>query len=520
MVEVGDRIAGKYLLLAHLGQGGMGSVFEARHEELGKKVAIKFLLPELTHDRVGATRFKQEARVAAATGHRSIIDVYDIGETDEGSIFLVMELLKGESMGRSLERQGTISVALASYIVGQVLSALHAAHEHGVVHRDLKPDNVFLLQTGQALPEVKLLDFGAARMVDSTDPADRLTTTGMVLGTPFYMAPEQARGDQELDRRVDVYAAGVLLYESLTGVVPFRAGSLLAVLNRIIEAPLVPPREHDPTIPAGLDALICRALAKDRAERFPTATAMLEALLPFMDAQGSSRISLPTGLHRPPLAGATSTEAEDAASPPPAPPADQRAAALDEEPVPRAPRPARWALKLLGGAVALVALVGGAVIFSGSLGAPRERPPPGELGAVSPPAVDPAPTVEDDAEAALVLVRLAGVPPGAVILLDGERQAGAELRLRRSDGPRELVVTMVGARDWRRRIEPSGDQELTVELEPEPPPRGDPGPRAARAAPADRAGPRQPPVTRADPAAPPAVPPPGAEPEPVGRFAL
>lgn len=296
MAEIGDRLAEKYRLTKLMGEGGMGVVYEAEHEELGKRVAIKFLHSELARDEAGASRFKREARAAAATGHRSIVDIYDIGTADDGSIFLVMELLRGESMGQLLSRKGTLDVSTAAYILAEVLSALHDAHEAGIVHRDIKPDNIFLVRTGKALPDIKLLDFGASQMVDPAHPEERLTKSGIMLGTPYYMAPEQASGDKGIDRTADVYAVGVVLYEALTGVVPFKADNVLALIRRILDAPLVGPRDINPDIPEALEAVIIKAMARNCDDRYATASEMLSALLDFLDETTVSRISIPEEL--------------------------------------------------------------------------------------------------------------------------------------------------------------------------------------------------------------------------------
>ena len=296
MPGIGDRLGGKYRLKKLLRKGGMGVVFEAEHEDLGKLVAVKILKPELAKDERGVSRFKREARAAAAIGHRSIVDVHDIDQTEDGSLFLVMELLKGETLGQRLAREGTVDVPLATVIAGAVLDALRLTHAHGIVHRDLKPDNIYIVDSGKRFPDVKVLDFGASRMVDASQPEERLTESGIVLGTPYYMSPEQARGEVEVDQRVDLYALGVILYECLSGEVPFNARNTLALARRILEAPLVPPRALEPNIPEALEAVILKALERDLDARFKDADEMLHALLPIMDEDVLRAISLPDEL--------------------------------------------------------------------------------------------------------------------------------------------------------------------------------------------------------------------------------
>ncbi|MBI2892268.1 MAG: serine/threonine protein kinase [Deltaproteobacteria bacterium] len=284
--RTGDVLDGKYRLVRLLGAGGMGSVYEAEHLLIGKRLAVKFLHAEFAESSEAVRRFQQEARAAAAAGHRGIVDIHDLGCAPDGAPYLVMELLDGESLGELLARERPISVSLAAAVAIGALSALAAAHRKGIVHRDIKPDNIFLERTLDDRPLVKLLDFGVSKM--SSMGVTAMTRAGVALGTPHYMAPEQARGSSDLDARVDIYAMGVILYEALTGVVPFDAPNYNALMVRVITDEPQRPREKRADLPETLEALILRAIAKKPEDRFRRAEDMIEALLPF--SEGSEHV--------------------------------------------------------------------------------------------------------------------------------------------------------------------------------------------------------------------------------------
>lgn len=297
MAQIGDRLAGKYRLIRSIGKGGMGEVFEAVHEELNKRVAIKIPSAELLDDQRNLERFKREPRVAAATGHRGIVDVYDIGTTNEGIPFVVMEYLEGESFADLIDRSGKVEVSFVVYIIAQVLSALAAAHAKGIIHRDLKPENVFLVDTGQQFPEVKILDFGTSKVVAGTgNDAPRLTQSGTILGTPYYMAPEQIRAARNLDQRLDIYAVGVTFYEAVTGQIPFESDNVYTLVHMVLHDDLIPPRVFNGDLHPYLETVILKAMNRERDERFASAEDMLVALLPFMDDLTRIRVSIPERL--------------------------------------------------------------------------------------------------------------------------------------------------------------------------------------------------------------------------------
>lgn len=269
---IGSTLADRYEVLRRIGEGGMGAVYEARHTVIGKRVAVKVLLEKFLEKPELVARLLQEARLASSIGHENIVDVTDFGTTSDGRAFVVMEFLEGEALAQLVIREAPLPIERSLRIVRQVASALEAAHAKGIVHRDIKPENVYLVRRGDA-DYVKVVDFGVSKAVQSREDGpewQRLTRTGMVLGTPLYMSPEQARGGEDIDSRADVWAVGVLLYECLTAEVPFRAHNYLGVISQVLTEEAVPPSRLRPElgIPAGVETVVMRALEKDRDKRY------------------------------------------------------------------------------------------------------------------------------------------------------------------------------------------------------------------------------------------------------------
>jgi eukaryotic-like serine/threonine-protein kinase len=277
--EVGQLLNGKYRIVRRIGVGGMGSVYEALHSGLGTPVAIKVLLPQLARVATVADRFRREAQVSATLKSPHVIQVTDVDQLPDGRPYLVMELLRGQSLQQRLAERKTLSREQAVDIGLQILLGLECAHALGVVHRDIKPDNVFLDE--QSVGEVaKLLDFGIAKVKASTE-FQALTRPGMVMGTPEYMAPEQAFSADQADARSDLYSVGVILYEMLSGALPAEGSLPLEVAHKVVTGQVQPLGELCPGLPQGLINLVERASQPAREARFQSALEMRRALSAF-----------------------------------------------------------------------------------------------------------------------------------------------------------------------------------------------------------------------------------------------
>ncbi|MBP9204656.1 MAG: serine/threonine protein kinase [Kofleriaceae bacterium] len=283
---IGATLAGRYRVQKKLGEGGMGAVYLAEHTILEKKVALKVLHGELGRKPDLVERFMQEAKAASRIRHENVIDISDFGATEDGYVFFAMELLSGHDLHEAVSRHRLAGTVLpwprARSIFLQVCSALAAAHAHGIVHRDLKPENIYLVDFLGNKDFVKLLDFGIAKLTDgASDGGDRkLTKTGMLFGTPEYMSPEQARGDKP-DHRVDIYAMGCILYQLVVGRVPFEADNFMGILSMHLTepAPLLTAEQLAAAgAPAGLAAIVARALDKDRNQRWASIGDMANAI--------------------------------------------------------------------------------------------------------------------------------------------------------------------------------------------------------------------------------------------------
>jgi serine/threonine protein kinase len=277
--SVGAEIAGKYRIESVLGQGGMGAVFAARNKLTGKRVAIKWLLPEHAESTT-RERLLREAQIAASIEHPNVVDIYDVGE-HEGGLFLVMEYLRGRPLSDVLAELGRLDPDPLIALMVPAMRGVHAAHLAGVIHRDLKPDNIILSeQDGKIVP--KVVDFGVSKTVGaSAMPPSSLTRTGALVGTPHYMALEQVDGSNAIDSRTDVYAFGVLLYRALTGHFPFDGSTLGEVILKIGTKDAQPMRIVRPDLPVALDNVILRALSRDRTRRFRDLEEFARAVAPF-----------------------------------------------------------------------------------------------------------------------------------------------------------------------------------------------------------------------------------------------
>jgi serine/threonine protein kinase len=470
----GDIIHGRYQLMRQLGKGGMGTVYIARHTTLPKTFAVKLLNARYAKRPDIAERFFQEARAVSLINHDNVVGVIDFGREDDGSAFLVMEHLRGESLAALVKREAPLPWARVQHIMSQLCRALQAAHAVGVVHRDVKPDNVLRVTARDDPDFIKVLDFGLAKM--QVSGGARLTATGMVLGTPDYMSPEQARGVAS-DHRADIYAAGVLMYELLCKRVPFAGTTFAQIRQKHLLEPPEPPSKWQAWITEEIDAIVLRALAKDPAHRFASMVEMGVAIESV--GTGQAAVSLlerptlplmPAPVFSPGQLAERSVIAEGKrmqSSLPPtvALPTDkvERTIAPETEPTSdpgAARRLGALAVALLGMAV----LVGGvATLFATGIlgGADRSTTEPAPAP-VSAPAPEPAHAVlQFETNVPVVVVDLEGRTPFG-------DQPARTVSLPRSDEPMQLVLRADGYRDLHVVVTPTRDQIFAAQLEPLP----------------------------------------------------
>ena len=288
---LGTVLDDRYSVDRMIGKGGMGTVYEGQNVKIGKRVAIKVLLPELIRSEEYVTRFQREARAAGEIGHAHIVDVFDFGHTPDGIPYIIMEFLEGEGLDRTLEKEERLPPDRAVDIAGQVLHALSSAHEAGIVHRDLKPENIFLCsrhdlhwqgEPGSRKRDfVKVLDFGISLFSRLSVEEAKITQTGVIFGTPYYMSPEQAKASKDIDFRSDIYAVGALLYTMLTGIRPFDGDSPVEILSNVIDGNRKRLARVLPDLPGDLADVVERAMAVNPFKRFESAIEFMDALVPF-----------------------------------------------------------------------------------------------------------------------------------------------------------------------------------------------------------------------------------------------
>jgi tRNA A-37 threonylcarbamoyl transferase component Bud32 len=318
---IGVVLGTKYRIEEKIGEGGMGQIYMARHVTLKKRYAVKMLNAEFSKNQEAVERFRREATTAGELDHPNIINVTDIDYTDDGRAYIVMEYLEGRELREDLTRTPILPADRLVRLFTQVCRALDAAHSRGIVHRDLKPENIFVIDLPDQPDTVKLLDFGISKI--KTAGATNLTQTGMVIGTPHYMAPEQARGDRDIDHRADIYALGAILYEACTGHVPATGETATAILMKILLELPVPPRQLNPALSPELEAVIQRAMQKDPSYRFQSCNEMAEAIKHAcgLDTSMMAGVAVSTGMgpQAPLLAYPTAAQGAPSAYPVPPP---------------------------------------------------------------------------------------------------------------------------------------------------------------------------------------------------------
>jgi serine/threonine-protein kinase len=277
-LQIGDVLNNKYKIVRMIGHGGMGAVYEGENTAIARRVAIKVLLQLAAGQEGMVERFEREAQAAGRIGNDHILEVLDMGTLPDGERFMVMEYLDGDSLQDRIDRQGQLGAAEISPLARQLLTGLQAAHAAGIIHRDLKPDNVFILKEKAGRKDyIKIIDFGISKFTQLGGDM-KMTATGAVMGTPYYMSPEQAKGVSAADARSDLYAVGVIIYRAVTGQVPFEGQTFNELLFKIVLSPLPNARDIVPDLDPAFDSIIAKAMARDAGDRFQTAGDFIAAL--------------------------------------------------------------------------------------------------------------------------------------------------------------------------------------------------------------------------------------------------
>jgi serine/threonine protein kinase len=467
---------GGYRVLSEVGRGGMGIVYLAEHSIMGRKAAIKVLLPEYSGRDEVVTRFFNEARAAARLQHPAFVDVFDCGITGDYA-FMVMEYVVGASLTAVLEREGRLPLSRALNLTRVIAEAMAVAHQNGIIHRDLKPDNIILPDAGNVARlgphPVKILDFGIAKL--NTAGSLRMTKTGMLMGTPLYMSPEQCRGSGNLDARTDIYSLGCLLYAMLTGSPPFPRGGDGEILVAHTVEPVPPLEKHGVSVPAALEAVLMKALAKDPADR---QTGMTELVRELAAADGSpNRGTAPGRAELVPRPGASSTGLPQ--SPPrTAPSGVVEATTTFSRSAHELPRSTQRIQRrrppwMVGGAILLGVAGALAVMLAGRRPAPRpvpaQAPPVVEVKA-PPPAVIPAPPPPPPPAPAQTVIVLDSDPPGATVVNAGDQKLLGTTPLRltfeRSAAALPLRLEKRGFKPETIEVNLGQDLDKTVTLRP------------------------------------------------------
>ena len=466
---IGQRF-GNYLATALLGEGGMGAVYLAEHPGIGRQVAIKVLRSELGRDEQSLARFINEARAANSIRHPNIIEILDSGVTENGISYLVMELLRGESLTARIKRKGRLAPSEAVALVMQTASALGAAHAKGIVHRDLKPDNLFVVpdEANPGREHIKVLDFGIAKLQTTAPGGFVKTRTGSLMGTPIYMSPEQCLGTKEVDRRSDIYSLGAILYELTTGRPPFLSEGFGALLDMHLNQPPRPPRQIEPNISPGLEAVMLRMLAKKPEDRFQS-MAEVESVLaaaagitpaPFALSQSA------TDVHR-----ALQPTINAPVNPPLAPEQTTLSATAGERAALAGTtvrtRSVRWTIGIGVAATAVAAVVAIVLLGHGSRPTPAAGPSlaPPLPAAPAPVAVVPAPAVPRR-----VRVRIESLPTGARIVRESDGvvlgTTPQDMELEASPRPLRVRLLLDGYLPATHDIALEVDVQATFALEP------------------------------------------------------
>ncbi len=481
---------GDYRIEAKLGEGGMATVYSATHPLIGKKAAVKLMSARLNADPMAVERFVSEARAVNQIGHPNIVDVFTFGKLADGRNYFVMEWLIGETLQSRLEHE-RMPLRDCLEILLEIIDALEAAHEKGIIHRDLKPDNVFLVAVRGKRVLTKLLDFGIAKLAPTGDISRSKTKTGLFVGTPTHIAPEQARG-KNVDHRTDIYALGVIAYQMFCGRLPFEAESAIDIISMHVNQPPPPPRTLWPEIPVELDTLVLGLLEKDAANR-PTLVQTAELLTELLGElreqvrqdervrsgqSGKVRLATPSAPQRVPsqeiATGATQQAPTSSTANAVAPPANAvapPATLSDAKPLFVAPQK-RPGLIAAG---VTIAVLGAVLVWSTHKPAPKPIPPPPVVAVAAPPApiavptTTPPPVAAKPSPPAPADIKITVDVP-AQIELDGKLVASAARTLTlplAQMGEHDVVVSAPSRKPYRTKVvaQPGMTAELAVKLE-------------------------------------------------------
>jgi serine/threonine-protein kinase len=493
-------IAGRYRLEALIGEGGMASVWRARDLTLQRLVAVKLLFARDERDRQTLVdQFLREARIAAAVDHRNVIHIVDFGTADGNQPFMVMELLEGKTLGSRLQRGPPLTLQELLHVASLTLRGLAAVHDAGIIHRDLKPDNVFLKQEPDGSVFPKILDFGISRSVEPASGRRSALTTreGIIVGTPEYMSPEQARGIKSVDRRTDIYSMGAILYEALTGRLPFASENIGDLIIQIVTSTAPRVHELNPSIPVEVSDIVAKAMARSVDERYQDALEMQRDLVAATERHfGAQRRSLsdrPPPPSRPPTADGTISQDRlrtlefplDAGASPPielavAPHSNTPPRPMSSHP-PSTPPRRSWSVPwvLVVAALAVVIAVVGRDVPSTTeprSGETTAPPPDSEPKSALTRAIE---TVAPSAVPTPVIVRLRNVPQDATITVDGRPAPGDTLEFPRDRAERLIRVTAPARTPWQVVHASDRDTTYDVWLAQEPEPTASPDKRAA-----------------------------------------
>jgi serine/threonine-protein kinase len=427
---------GSYRVDREIGHGGMGVVYVAEHPLIGRKAAVKVLKPDFSRNQEVVNRFFNEARAAAKIKHPGLVDVFDFGYSADGSAYIVMEFLEGESLGSRLEREQKLPQSLILEIGRQTSAALAAAHQQGIIHRDLKPDNLFLVPDAEVGIRVKVLDFGIAKLTIDEGAVQRQTQTGVVMGTPLYMSPEQGGGAGKVDPRADIYSLGCILFDMACGRPPFMKEGMGETIAAHIYEPPPSPRSIEPSVSPGLEAVILRCLEKEPDKRPATMLAL-----------------------RAELEGVGRADAKLQAHPPTMPSLPAKASEAMDVPATKSRTP-------LYIVMASVLVVGGVLALT--LGGGKKPAPPPPPVAVEKPAPPPPPIVAPKVERKVTL-KVASEPPGADVFraADGVLVGMTPLAVKMDPiaGKAIFLIKKSGYKDGHAELDADQDGELMVKLE-------------------------------------------------------